>query len=212
MKDLIISLAVDGRECYSDFVTGLEKSIVDFNWQGDVRIYKEFPKWCTPHLEVPYKFKYDLINEAIDDGYKKIWWLDSTMRLGGDINNLWGMADGVVLFDNIGHPLYKYISDKAVSNLGISESLENILQTWGGAVGFDFNTKVAETFFANISQQIELGSFVEGKSDREGFISHRHDQAVLSGLAYLNGVNLLPYGVIAAKKDATSETIIIYGD
>lgn len=213
MKDLIISLAVDGRESYSNFVLGLEKSITDFNWQGDVRIYKEFPDYCTPHSEVPYQFKYDLVKKALFDGYSRIWWLDSTMRLNGNISDLFLMTDGVVLFDNIGHPLYKYISDAAVDNIGIPKNkLKEVKQTWGGAIGLDFNTKKAEFFFGEILQQIRLGSFLESNSDRDGFVAHRHDQAVLSGLAYMNDIKLLPYGVIASKKDATEKTLIIYGE
>lgn len=212
MKDLIICLAVNGRENYTERLKGLEKSLS--SWEGDVRIYKEFPEWCRPHSEIPYAFKYDLIQRAIDDGYKRIFWLDSIMRLipGKNISQLLDESPkGIVAFHNLGHDLEKYINNTAIRNLGI-ESLEGLKQTWGGAVFFDFSKDTAMYVFKDLMGEIKKGSFNDDNTQRENFIAHRHDQAVLSYLLYAYAVELLPYGIIAAKNDLTENTYVQYGD
>lgn len=212
MKDLIISLAVDGREKYSERIVGLEKSLV--NWTGDVRIYTEFPDWCTPHQVTPYAFKYDFIKRAVNDGYRRVFWLDSIMRLiqGKNISTLLDeSATGMVAFHNLGHDLEKYINNTAIKNMYI-EHLAGIMQTWGGALFFDFNRPIPTLLFEHIEEQILLGSFNDDDTERENFIAHRHDQAVISWLLHKFKVPLLPYGIIAAKKDLTDKTFVQYGD
>jgi hypothetical protein len=212
MKDLIISLAVDGRERYSQKVKGLEKSLV--HWHGDVRIFKEFPEWCTKHEENPYAFKYDLIQDAYNDGYRRIFWLDSSMRLlpGKNISHLLDKApNGVVAFDNIGHPLYKYINDTAIINLR-AENIESVKQTWGGAVFYDLSNEDCKWVFRSMQLQMAMGSFKDDNTKREGFVAHRHDQAILSYILHERGIELYPYGVIAAKQHITKDTYLQYAD
>ncbi len=56
------------------------------------------------------------------------------------------------------------------------------------------------------------GSFETNGSDRKDFVSHRHDQAVMSVLFWRHKYKLLPYGTIAAKADITEQTALQYGD
>jgi hypothetical protein len=215
MSDLIISIAVDGRDKYSEIVKGLEQSINKSNWQGDVRIYKEFPAWCMPHDEIPYKFKYDLIHTAMMDGYEKIFWLDSTIRLLPDknIHDLFKYVRyGLVAFHNLGHETYKYITDKAVENLECESYLMQVKNTWGGAIGFDFTNKIPTYIFYEMLRQANAGSFDNGISKREGFVAARHDQSVLAVLLHKYEIELLPYGMIASKNDITSNSYLQYGD
>ncbi len=212
MKDLIITLAVNGRENYTERLEGLINSLGE--WQGDIRVYKEFPAWCRPHSEIPYAFKYDLIERAKDDGYERIFWLDSIMRLipGKNISELLDKAPhGIVAFHNLGHDLEKYINNTAIRNLEIP-SLEGLKQTWGGALFFDFTKDICNYLFSELMGQIKKGSFNEDDTKRENFIAHRHDQAVISYLLHAYAIDLLPYGIIAAKKHITEETFVQYGD
>lgn len=217
MKDLIICLAVNSRDNYVERLKGLEASLI--GWHGDVRIYKEFPDGCRHQSEVPYAFKYDLILMARKDGYKRIFWLDSVMRLV-PFQNISFLLDesrhGIVAFDNLGHPLEKWINDTAIRNLEI-KNLKGIKQCWGGALFFDFNKETAINVFREIMRQITIGSFNEDNTARENFNAHRHDQAVVSGLLNAYGVELLPYGKIvsaehARTKEYGNDYYIIYGD
>lgn len=60
---LLISLAVNGRENYAQKSVNLEKSLAD-NWVYDTRLYKSYPDYCTPNSVIPYKFKFDLIQQS----------------------------------------------------------------------------------------------------------------------------------------------------
>jgi hypothetical protein len=137
-----------------------------------------------------------MIQLAREKGYTEIYWLDSSMELVKDIT---GLANPVMAFENIGHPLYKYISDQAVANLNCENYLNEIKQTWGGAIGFDFTNKDATYLFDEIITQAMKGSFNNGNSTRNGFVAHRHDQAVMSVLFHDYGIELLPYGKIVTS-------------
>lgn len=212
MKPLIISLAINGRDNY---IEKQKKLIETLHLAGDCDtwILNEYPKGVTPHEITPYKFKYDLIKQSYDTGYRKIFWLDSTMRLLKNPFELLDQSkDGIVAFDNIGHPIYKYITDLAVENLNCENYLHNIKNTWGGALGFDFEKPNTMQILIDIHIQSEIGSFNNGISVREGFVAARHDQSVNSVIFHNWKINILDYGVIAAKKHVTDKTYIQYGD
>lgn len=212
MKPLIISLAINGRDNY---IEKQKKLIETLHLAGDCDtwILNEYPKGVTPHEITPYKFKYDLIKQAYDTGYRKIFWLDSTMRLLKNPFELLDQSkDGIVAFDNIGHPIYKYITDLAESNLGCCNYLHDVKNTWGGALGFDFENPLTLIILREILNQAKIGSFDNGTSTREGFVAARHDQSVNSVIFHDWKINILDYGVIAAKKHVTDKTYIQYGD
>lgn len=210
-RTCLLSLAIDGREKYTEKSINLQSSIAKI-WPYDVRLYRSYPDYCTPHNVIPYKFKFDLIQQARNDGYTRIVWLDSSIRLLQDPIALFG-EEGIFAFDNLGHPLYKYISDKARNNLGLNEQqLKLIPQTWGGAIGFDFTRDKACEIFAEICRQSTMGSFEDAGSHRKDFVAHRHDQAVMSAIFWKAKYKLLPYGNIAAKADVIPETYLQYGD
>lgn len=212
MKDLIISLAVNGREKYSEKVKGLEESVAK-HWDGDVRIYKEFPEWCTPHSEIPYAFKYDLIEQAWKDGYRRVFWLDSSMRLLKNPKVLLDNSDGIVAFDNLGHLSLPYCTDTALRNFEVTpEEYKDVRSTWGGCVFFDFNKELAQKIFDEIRYHISIGSFEDDNTARPGFKGNRHDQSVMSFLFWKNNIELLPYGIIADRFHLNEDTIIKYGD
>jgi len=210
-RTCLISLAVNGREDYRTKSINLERSIAE-HWMYDVRLYRSYPSYCTPNDVIPYKFKYDLIRKAYEDGYNRIVWLDSSIRLAGDLCSLF-TDEGIIAFDNLGHPLHKYISDIAVRNLNIGvQDLPRIPQTWGGAIGFDFTRDKAADIFWRMVEHSTNGSFETNGSRRKEFVSHRHDQACLSAILWKAHYKLIPYGVIAAKADVTDKTILLYGD
>lgn len=208
--NLIISLAVNGRENYVARQLYLIKTL-DIVPNCDRWIFNEYPKGVTPQDKVPYKFKYDLIKQAYEQGYKKVWWLDSTMRL---INNPFLLFDGreIVAFDNIGHPTYKYITDLAIKNLDCKDYIKDVKNSWGGALGFDFEQPKTISILNEILHQSEIGTFDNGVGTHEGYVAARHDQSCNSVIFHNNGIKLLDYGVIAAKQHKTKDTYIQYGD
>lgn len=201
-KPLIVSYASKGREDYNKGQQRLLESILK-HWDGDYWLHSlerdgELPSSKLfdhkPHNEVPYLFKFTMIQLARELGYTKIIWLDSSLVL--DRNPIELLNVGVMAFNNLGHPLYNYISDQAVENLNCNDYLITLDQTWGGAIGFDFNREWVQALWSDIIAQAKLGSFNEGTSTRYGFVAHRHDQAVMSVLFNKYGVPLQPYGRI----------------
>lgn len=212
-KPIIISCCVDGRDKYSEIVKPLEASIDKF-WDGDVMIYKEFPEWCTSHSKVPYKFKFDMIQHALEEGYTQILWMDSTMRLlMHPLFLLKESKSGLVVFDNLGHPVKNYINDNALNIMLLkSEDIEGWKQIWGGLVFWDLKKQIAKDIFDDMRILIEAGAMMEDNTTRHGFVAHRHEQAVLSILVHNYNVELLPYGIVAARKHVTNKTVIQYGN
>ena len=215
MKDCLISFSSKGREDYNAWLLKMLDSAID-HWHGDYLIYSpdhelneykgikinhEMPAGFIPHSEMPYQFKFKLIEHARSMGYDRVVWLDTSIRINKNLTPLF-QDEGVTVFHNLGHDLYKYISDDAVSLLGVSENeLKNIPQIWGGALLFDFTKWNCKQVFGDIYEFSLNGSFKNGTSSREGFIGHRHDQAVMSVLTYKR-CDLMPYGKIVCKQHA----------
>lgn len=205
MKTLLISYASKGRDDYHKGLLRLIDSALLFDL--DIRVYspdlpvdeykgvKILRDSVTPHSEVPYKFKLDLIDKSIQDGYERIIWLDSSLIIKKDLNELFDGAG--FCFHNLGHPLYKYISDIAQSNLLLQNiGLMDTPQVWGGAFGLDFSNPLSHKILLALKRQSDIGSFNDGGSDRDGFIAHRHDQAVMSVIFKRFGLKMWDYGYI----------------
>lgn len=210
-KPVIVSFASKGREDYNKGQQRLLESIQK-HWHGDYWLHSlerdgELPSSVMfqnkSHKECPYLFKFTMIQLMREQGYEQIYWLDSSLVLEKDITPL--ISSGVMCFHNLGHPLYKYISDTAVNNLNCNDRLIGIEQTWGGAIGFDFSREWVNTLFNEIIEQAHKGSFNEGGSERYGFVAHRHDQAVMSVLFSNYNVPLLPYGTIVTHPHYTTK-------
>lgn len=220
LPPIVVSFASQGRENYNAGLLRLAKSLKT-HWSGHIKLYSfdgyvdeyagvpielcggaQVPQpskfICSHHSQIPYQFKFGIIQKMREQGYKKILWLDSAMVMEIDCVALFERSsNGIIAFHNLGHDLYKYISDIATHNLNQSEStIKEIKQTWGGAIGFDFDNEIAANIFDEIVRQSQIGSFNDGNSVRDGFIAHRHDQAVMSVLFAQNNVELLPYGTI----------------
>lgn len=234
MKDVIVSFATKGRENYTGMLLRLIDSCKE-HWPGDLLIYSPdhdlwmyrdvqiHHSWPDPegiqsfhHKDMPYQFKTAMIQKAIELGYERIIWLDSSMQLKKDLTPLFDNKWGVTTFHNLGHPTWKYLSGDAEFMLRERQLLysnfidiESIPQIWGGAFALDLNNENAKNCFEWIKEFSINGSFKDPtgviKSMRTGFIAHRHDQSVMSVILY-NKCNMLPYGqILCPPHDTTGE-------
>ena len=239
-KDVLVSFSSKGREDYNQRLLRLMDS-AKIHWKGDMLVYSPdhplpaYNDWpihrawpdsqalpALTHEQMPYYFKYALIQHARELGYERIVWLDTSMLLLQDITPLFE-GPGVTVFDNLGHPLYKYISDDAwelvrrhvTYNANELPVFDNIPQIWGGAQFWDFTKPLAVEIWSEVMAFAANGSFKDGPSRRPHFIAHRHDQAVLSVLLH-NRCRLLPYGYIKTREHIHSHEYgnnpyILYG-
>lgn len=233
ITDVICSFASGGRENYNKMLLRLIDSCVE-HWHGDMLIYSpdhwldEYEGfnirkgWPQPkgiksltHSEMPYQFKTALIQEALEMGYERIIWLDSSMQLKKDLTPLFDGINGMTFFENLGHPTWKYISDTALvmlkndgylSDASKHQDIINVPQVWGGAFALNFSKIGTSSFFNNLKEYSLNGSFKDSGSRRPGFITHRHDQAVMSVILNDWAHTLLPYGqILCPPHDRTGE-------
>lgn len=224
MKDVIVSFATKGRENYTGMLLRLIDSCIQ-HWKGDLLIYSPdhelneykgvtiHKKWPDPvgiksytHAEMPYQFKTALIQKAIELGYERIIWLDSSMQLKREIGSLLDLP--MCFFHNLGHPTNKYLSDDAKNLLMVTE--EEIMrneQIWGGCFFLNFTKQATVNFFNELKEFSINGSFKNGNSVRNGFVSHRHDQSVMSMLLRnYKEAFIMPYGqILCPPHDITGE-------
>lgn len=224
-KDVICSFASKGREPYDRMLLRLIDSCIE-HWHGDMLVYSPDHElqeyrgvtinkgWPQPkgiksytHQEMPYQFKTAMIQLALEQGYERIIWLDSSMIIKKDLTPLFDGPFGLTFFHNLGHDTWKYLSDEAQNLLQVSTSdLHTIQQVWGGAFAIDFTHSTAEEFFDELKSFSVNGSFKNGGSKRDGFVAHRHDQSVMSVLLDYTYFTMLPYGNILCPPHDTDGT------
>lgn len=237
MKDVIVSFASKGREPYDKYLLRLIDSCIE-HWKGDLLVYSPDHEldqyrgvtihkgWPNPkgvrsftHAEMPYQFKTAMIQLAMEKGYNRVIWLDSSMQLRKDLTPLFeNSPTGIFCFENLGHPTWRYLADHAYMELARNgyfgpnpefSDLERIPQIWGGAFGLDLTKTSAWNFFSELLRYSTNGTFKDGASSTPGFVAHRHDQSVMSVLmhdTWGTGCNMYPYGqILCPPHDRTGE-------
>lgn len=223
MKHCISSWASTGRENYNRALLNLIRSCKDTNWDGGYVMGSldgyvdeylgvpialgNYPKsqayqLSNNHAEIPYGFKPEQIQVAREAGYDMVIWADSTIRLLKHPIDLMGEARkrGVVAFENLGHPLHKYISDVAVNRSGLTpDELMAAPNIMACCLIFDFSQQIAiDVLDRWMELRADSFSFQNGYgSTRPEFITHKHDQSALAGVLFKHGIEPLPYGALA---------------
>lgn len=222
-KDVIVSFCSKGRENYCGQMLRLIDSVKE-HWKGDMLVYSPdhhlseykgitiHKGWPQPkglknytHSEMPYQFKTSMIQLALEQGYERIIWLDSSMQLKKDLTPLFDSEWGITTFENLGHPTWKYLKDSRHWDSMGEKRIKNIPQIWGGAFAFNFQTINAPLYFDIIKEYSMNGTFKDGVSSRAGFVAHRHDQSVMSLILH-ERCTMLPYGqILCPPHDTTGE-------
>jgi hypothetical protein len=221
----IVSFASKGRENYNKAQLRMIRSCVKAGWDGDYMVLSldgdcdeyqgiklELGKYpgIYNHAEIPYGFKPDIIKKAADAGYRKIIWADSTICMAKIPTHTLAQAaqHGVAVFHNLGHPLWNWISDKALNHLGYRNAdLTKMEQIMACVLCFDLDNPMGLQIFNEWYAAAYSGvSFQDYGSDRIGYKGHRHDQAILSVLCYKYNIPMLPYGwLVYQPHDSTGE-------
>jgi len=202
----LISYAKNGREPYESALDR-NKQEAQKHFKGDfIYLKNQLPEMCDEHTVTPYQFKPFLFWQAYQQGYRKILWMDSTIVMLCDPEPIFEVMEkrGVVAFHNIGHPLVKWISDKAIETTGVDMD-EHPEQIMACVVGFDLNHEKGKEIFDKWFELSQDGvSFQNNPSSNPRFIAHRHDQAVLSALLHIHKIPLLPYGNLIYEAHETT--------
>lgn len=231
-KKVLVNFANLGREDYRKSQLRLIKSFVENNWDGDYMIRStdsyvdeymgvKIKLGSLPvtqaygtsynHFENPYGFKVYALQEAIEAGYTKLIWADSTIVNTRNLDPLFELAarDGFVSFHNLGHDLVYWMSDIAQQRLEITDAqLETMQQAMACVMIFDIENPIGERIFKDFVIKCRDGvSFqMESGSKRPGYKGHRGDQPIISALAAMAGIKLRPYGELVYQPHDTDLT------
>lgn len=159
--------------------------------------FTEYPTGCPTHEESPFAFKFFCIQEALKYGYKKILWLDTSVIIKRQINDIFERINDVGYFILYNHDLGSFCSDKALKTLNITrEESFNLPCMQGTNFGLNFTHANVRRFFDKIIQLATDGITFPGPHNNNNFKAskdirvkgHRHDQTAMSVIALRCGM------------------------
>jgi len=165
--------------------------------------FNEYPKGCPTHQESPFAFKYYCIRDALENGYKRILWLDSSVIIKKNLDDAFNRINTDGYFFLYNHDLGSYCHDKALKTLNITREESFTMPCMQGTnFGLNFNYKVIYDFFGDMMQLANDGITFPGPHNNNMLLAskdtrvkgHRHDQTAMSVIAIRYGMNKWIYG------------------
>jgi len=165
-------------------------------WRG------QLPKGSPLHGGMPYAFKAYAIKEALDQGFKKILWLDTSMYMINYWGDFWDELGkrGALFWECDTGATGFWCGDSAMNLLGKTrEELFNIPLMQGGVFAFDFSDAKARKIWEFYWHHVHSGALLGLWRKEHGFVSkdsrvhgHRHDMPILSVACADNDMALVP--------------------
>lgn len=197
-KQAIISFANSAGN-YVKGLARLSESLRN-NFDGDfIGFIGEASIGAPPHSENPYAFKIYAFQKAIEAGYEKILWVDSSCFAVANVQPVFDEIerDGFI-FQEAGQMLGKWTNDKTLAYFGITrdEAMDMRMVGNAGFFGLNMNNPTAKTFFDAWLIAMEYGLFKGTWNNSENTESldercegHRHDMSVSSCLVNILGLS-----------------------
>lgn len=182
------------RAPYIDKAERLKKSMMEYS-NTDFLYFKNVSEiGCMPHETTPFAFKPAAINKAFEMGYDTVLWGDSQVYLSKNIDCVFNHIEekGYLIFDNIGFSLGEYTNDETLNHFNISRENSFLIKMANAkvigltnkSVWFDEYKSLTNLYRGNVSNNFKT------ESSDERCLGHRHDQSVLSCLAYKYNLDL----------------------
>lgn len=161
--------------------------------------FTEYPQGCPDHNTSPFAFKFFCINECLKKGYKKILWLDCSVIIKSNLDDVYRILDdqGYFFIKNW-HSLGEYCHDKALEKLNLTRDESfSIPCLQGTNFGLNFNFDFSHKFLKKLIELSLDGITFPGPYDNKtGLASkdnrvagHRHDQIAMSAAALHYNMN-----------------------
>lgn len=182
---------------YQERMKRLEQSLKG-NFSGDFLGFKTYEEincpW--PHSKVPWGFKPYAIQKSFDMGYESILWCDSQVYAKSNIDKVFDYIEehDYLIFDNIGFSVGDFTNDKTIYHFGITREQSWNIKMVNAKV---FGVKKPSAWFQeyyNLAESLYPGESTnrfQTESQDLRVRGHRHDQSVLSCLAYKHGLIIL---------------------
>jgi hypothetical protein len=193
MTDFIF-LSVAFGERYIEQGTRLHKSLQAIHPEAKHLAWTDaYPPGSRLHKESLYGFKPHAVQYALEQGYKKIIWLDTAIILQQPVDYYWSLVGKYgVLAAKDDNALSKCIGQKALDYFG-NPPLEGMHLVGGSIYVFDFNLPLCHRIFNRWLIAEEDGIFGSQAEQSSGKInSHRHDESCMAMSLYKSGSQPVP--------------------
>lgn len=208
MNDIIFLSVAFGKQ-YIFQQMRLRNSILAIYPDANIKEWtNEYPPNSRHHLESLYGFKPHAVRWALDQGYKKIIWLDTACILQSKVDHWFNLGLPVLAVKD-DNKLYKLISKKAIDHYDVPSKLVKEWHLVGGSLYvFDFNIHVCGSIFRSWIFAEEMGMFGSQSESSTGKINgHRHDESCMAMAIYTRGC--APVGHDIALYNQGPDSIII---
>jgi hypothetical protein len=175
----IISFANDSGN-YMKALERLEKSMNRFDINTFIGFRGEASIGSPLHRDNPYAFKIYAFKKALELGYRKILYVDSSVVAVKELDSLWQILDEDGYFiQEAGHFVGRWCNDRTLNYFGISREEAMLIPMYGncGVIALDFDKHIALNFFELWEKSMLDGQFIGSWSD------HRHDMTCGSVIA-----------------------------
>ena len=191
------------KKCIVTFANGnfkrFKKRNTDSFFGIDYLVFNNVNEIGAPdHKVAPYAFKAYCIEEAIKRGYTHILWCDSPIYATQSLDAVFDYIDkhGYLFFDNIGHGLGKWTSDKCLDYFDISRPDSfKIKMIMACCMGFKYDHPIILDYILQCKNKtIIAGAWNNHEkqvSRHERCKGHRHDQSIISCLIHNNQLDIL---------------------
>jgi len=178
----------------------LLKSLDEIGYCGHKHVWRdETPPGCPTHNEVPYAFKTHMLSFAASRGSNVLLWCDASV---------WFVKTPDLVFDRIEkqgyyvaevvskHRLGTWCSDSALHAVGFSrDEAMDITLVYGGFYGYNLDTDIGVALASLMMKHVLNGALIGDWNNDRGQVSsdarcrgHRHDQSILSAVAFRLGI------------------------
>ncbi len=184
-KICVISYGIGGW--YRTGQHRLIRSLMYHGFAGEIISHTEHPYGWPTHSENPYAFKIYAFEDALQQGYTHILWLDSSVYAIADIMPVFDYINvhGIFSF-RTGYNCAQSCNDRILQHCGITRNeAETINEYATGCVGLNFDNVEARNLFGRWSEHMRAGMFKgsrlhDNQSEDKRFLFHRQDQSAFS--------------------------------
>ena len=190
MTHCIVNVGVGGW--YAKGTARLRRSLIEHGYPGAILTWEDsLPPGSPSHQDNPYAMKVYAIEHALEQGYRQVLWLDSSVWCIRHPKFHMQEIDlkGYYLFHS-GFNCGQWTNQACLDHFDVTrEQADSIPMLASGVLGVNFDTEIGREFFARWKNAMLAGVFRGSWSD------HRHDQSAASLIAHQLGMTQHPHQV-----------------
>ena len=207
MKDVVFTTYSFGKlYCYQQ--GRLKESILKIYPDANLRFWHDDdgagypqpgkPPGAKPFNESMYGFKVHCVRNCINEGFKKVVFLDAAIILEAPIDDVLERAAEIgVLATDERCDLIQFISNKCLEYVGETRETLNLKLIGGSVYVFDFNNPKAIQVFEYWEQLEHAGMFGQAGDRGHGApMGHRNDETCMSLSLAKYGIESQPFDVL----------------